>query len=310
MTRGGVEALDLSIIIVSYNTGPDIALSLAQLEEATTHLDAEIIVVDNDSKDDTVEVARGTIERGRVIATGENLGFGGGVNVGLRVARGRHTLFMNDDAVIDAESLDLLRSVLDSSPEIAMVGPEIVNEHGGAMPSWRSNYPGPREELSRVTRRLPGYRRRMPGGNGDPFDVAWLVGACVLADTGVLRRQGGFNPEFFFYAEDIDLSRRLRTVGYRLMTVPKARAVHIGGVATEKVYVSRERSGRQTQARTIYYRLWYSRPTRSLIYLSRAIGFTNQPWRARTYLSLAINDGPTLRASRFPKPIPPPRHHD
>lgn len=310
MTSGGVEELDLSVIIVSYNTGPDIAESLGKLEEATAHLDHEIIVVDNDSKDDTVEHARGAIEHGQVIATGENLGFGGGVNVGLRVARGRHTLFMNDDAVIDAESLDLLRRVLDSSAEIAMVGPAIVNDHGEAMPSWRSISPGPGEELGRLTRRLPGQRKQTPAGNGEPFDVAWLVGACVLADTGVLRRQGGFNPEFFFYAEDIDLSRRLRTVGYRCVTVPKAEAVHIGGVATDKVYFSRERSDRQTQARTIYYRLWYSRPVRSLIYLSRALGVSNQPWRAKTYLSLAINDGPTLRASRFPDPIPPPRHHD
>lgn len=305
---GGQETaqLDLSVIIVSYNTGPGIAESLRQINDAIGHLAAEIIVVDNDSKDDTVEVARRSIERGRVIDSGDNLGFGGGVNLGLEVARGRHTLIMNDDAVTDRASLDMLRDVLDGSPDIAMAGPAITNEAGERMPSWRPVYPGPREELRRLAQFLRGDRGPKTSAVDGPHEVAWLVAACVLVDTEVLRRHGGFNPEFFFYGEDIDLGRRLHSLGYRCVTVPGAKSVHVGGVATATAFVNRDRDLQQARSRSVYYRIWYPRALRTLIYVSRAIGFRNQPWRLRTYGSLALHDGPSLRSSRYPKPIPSP----
>lgn len=292
---------DVSAIVVAYRSEGRIGDTVRHLEAALAELESEIIIIDNASGDRGPDEARAAIERGRVVENPENVGFGGGVNQGLVLASGRASLVMNDDARLGPADVHRLLEVLESDRRIGLVGPRIVNESGGPMPSARQVFPGPAEEMERFGfwfRRDP--RNEAYVGGTEPADVAWLVGACIMGPTETLRRVGGFNPAFFLYGEDIDLARRLHALGLRVVTVPDATCVHIGSVSSGAAFADLARVERRARARDLYYRIWLRRPTRMLVHLVRAIGVRYQPWRLRFHLPKAVWDGPSLREHRFP----------
>ncbi|MEX1092026.1 MAG: glycosyltransferase family 2 protein [Acidimicrobiia bacterium] len=297
--------LDVSAIIISYHSEGRIAEAVRANEEALAHLEAEIIVVDNNSADRSVEIAASAIRRGHVIANSDNVGYGIAANQGIAAARGRTALILNDDARLSPGAIDLLLAALDSAPEVALVGPRIVDEEGNPMPSARTVFPGPMEAVQRAWDVVRGVNRNnvYPTALDDPIDVAWLLGACLLGETETLRAVGGFNPDFFLYVEDIDLCRRLHEKGHRILTVPRAECVHTGSVSTGDAYSESVRMMRQANSRDIYYRIWYPRITRSLIHLHRAIGIRNQPWRIKYHGKKVFYDGPSLAGRRFPSAL-------
>ncbi len=297
-------ATELTFITVTYNSGRDIAANLEAMEAALEPFDAELLVVDNASSDDTVSEARRVLRRGRVLVNDDNVGFGRAVNRGLVEARGTWALIMNDDAVIDTDSIRLLIDTLSSDPTIGLVGPRIVGEDGTPAPSARYRFPGWSEEWQRL-RRLVGLADVTYPASEEPHDVAWLVGACLLGPTDLLREVGGFNPAFFLYGEDIDLSRRLAALGYRRVSVPGAVCVHTQGVATSAVYDSGARSLRQMSGRATYYRIWFSPASLRAIQILRGIGWHGGRERLGAYLRLAVA-GSDLRHLRFPPPLPGP----
>jgi len=304
MVTPGEEAgkyLDLSVVVVTYNSAERIVETIEAHERTLSHLEMEILVVDNASSDDTVRLAHGAFRHGQVIANTENLGYGKAVNLALRSARGTYVLILNDDARLEDGAVDSLIGALQSSRRIALAGPRILDEQGEPMPAARMTFPGLREEIlrlmSRVNSRNP--NQQYPTGSG-VIDVSWLVGACLLAKTDLLRQVGGFNDAFFLYGEDIDLGRRLHALGYRSVTVPGAICIHVGAASTGNRWSVAARVHRRMSARDLYYRIWVSRPERVLLNLRRAIGLKNQPSRLRFFLPRVLYDGPSLQRLKFP----------
>ena len=302
------EYMEVSAIVVSYNSQDRVERSVGALQESLGHLDHEILVVDNASSDRTVELAGKLLPGDCVIVNRQNLGFGQGVNRGLRAARGRYSLIMNDDVVLEPGSIDRLLGALRADAGIAVAGPLMVDAHGQQTHSARLWYPGWEEEWVRLTDIVLRRQRKAayPGSCQEGLvEVKWLVAACMLGRTDVLRAIGGFNPAFFMYGEDIDFGRRLRALGYVSVTIPGARAVHEGGASTSTVWSDEDRMLRRARSRDTYYRMWVRRPSRMLLNLRRALGFRNQPLRLRYFLPRVIYDGPSLRKLRFPDPIEP-----
>lgn len=294
------QSPEVSAVIVAYKTGRDI---VATIEHHRSVLgDCEIIVIDNASGDDTASWASRALPEGRVIANRENLGYGAAINQGLRYARAPYVLILNDDARLQPGAFRLMRQALEADDRTVLAGPRIVDATGNPMPSARFRYPGLGEEIDNVIRRL----LRLPDGypqQGDPTEAAWLVGACILAKTDLLRRIGGFNPAFFLYGEDIDLGRRLVALGYRSVTVPEATCIHMGESSTGRTWSDRARVLRRMRARDLYARIWLSRPERMLLNLRRTIGVSYQPERLFFYLPRVFYDGPSLKHLRFPPPL-------
>ena len=296
----------VTAVVITYNSADSITSTLALLEAALSSVSAEILVVDNASEDDTVELARSFIHTGRVIANDGNWGYARAANVGLKHARGEYTLIMNDDAQLESRTVERLIEVHRSDSRIGLVGPRIVDSEGNPTHSARLAYPGPAEEWMRLGDIVTGSSRGTDyPATDEPMVVKWLIAACVLGETEQLRQVGGFNEEFFLYCEDIDLGRRLSALGLDSVTVPDAVCVHIGGVATEKTHTADARTRRQVKGRSVYYRLWLPRLARSLVYLRRAIGIHGQPDRLRMFLPLVFWDGPSLHHKRFPAPLTP-----
>jgi GT2 family glycosyltransferase len=215
MERETRDAGVISVVIVTYDSAACAAGSLASI--SGTLPDAEIIVVDNNSQDETLEVVRSAAPGARVIAGDENLGFGRACNTGAQAARGSHVLFMNPDAGLTAVDGERLAHLLLAEP-FGLVAPALDGEGDRRLPesSWRREYLAHTIE----TLRPRGWRRRPrhPRQAG-----VWVAGGILLVSREEFLGLGGFDSRFFLYYEDRDLSYRYRAAG---MPIRETDAIH------------------------------------------------------------------------------------
>ena len=224
----------LAIIIVTYNSRKDLETALQSLTEPAPSVPHEIVVVDNASTDSTPAYIRERWPAVRLIASESNLGFAQANNLGIRSTSSELVLLVNPDTIVKGADVDRLVSVLESQPDVAVVGPRIVDGTGraelsfGAMISpWaelrqkilvRGNDRG----LSPITAIVDRMTRRT-------HRVDWVSGACLLIRRQDLDQVGGFDPRFFMYAEDVDFCAALRARGGRILFTPAAGITHLRG---------------------------------------------------------------------------------
>ncbi|GII80767.1 hypothetical protein Sru01_57490 [Sphaerisporangium rufum] len=231
----------LSVIIVTYRSAGYVGRCLAAVERATKGLDAEVIVVDNDSPDDTVEVVRSAAPFARVLARKENGGFAEGCVAGAQVACGEYLVFVNPDAEVRPEAFARLLECAGRHPRAGIVGGRCVTETGQDDPrSWwgrptlwsllcfatgaSTAFPGSRLLDPESPRIWTGDRR-----------VPVVTGALMLVDRTAWDRVGGFDTRIFMYGEDADLCLRARAAGYRPVVTDQAVFVHPGGMSSSSM---------------------------------------------------------------------------
>jgi len=230
----------MSVIIVNWNTGDLLKKCVHSLwaEKERYGSEIEILVLDNASSDDSIEVARRDFPDLRYIENAENLGFARATNQGIRISTGSLVLLLNPDTEVIPGALDVLERFLDSQPRAGAVGPRLLNPDGSIQ---ISAYPEP--TLSREAWRLFHLDKLWPVGSypmsrwriDTPREVDVLMGACILLRREVLDRCGLLDERYFIYSEDQDLCRRLRSNGWRIFWQPVARVIHYGGRSTRQV---------------------------------------------------------------------------
>lgn len=263
--------MDLSILIVTYNSANLIGHLLDHLQSemlrAGAALRAEIIVVDNASKDDTVRLIRKHHPSVRVVASAINLGFAAGNNLAARFASGRHILLLNPDARPEIGALKKGVDLMDANPAVGLGGGELLGEDGSRQPSARM-FPTLRDELftlSGLASRYPTNRllARMDRRWANPdveAAVDWIPGAFVFIPAALFKYLGGFDERFFMYYEEVDLCQRLRQRGRRVQYWPTLKATHIGGASARTVLDGRvSRSGSQLESWRMRSALLYYR---------------------------------------------------
>jgi GT2 family glycosyltransferase len=230
---------DVSVLIVNWNSGP----LLARCAKAALATTAEVLVVDNASTDGSADAVAARLPAVRLFRQHTNLGFAGGVNLAARAARGRWLLLLNPDTVPSAAAIARLRETLLATPGAGAVGACLVGEDGRpqggfsvrrfpTLATWAA-------DLLLIDNAWPGNpaRRRylaadLPLTGSAPVDVDQPAGACLMVSRQALERVGGlderFHPAWF---EDVDLCRRLRAEGLRVLYEPRALVPHIGGVS-------------------------------------------------------------------------------
>jgi hypothetical protein len=221
--------MDISAILVNHNgrahIGPCLKALASELPSG-----GEIIVVDNASTDGSPEYIAAEFPAVKLIAGGSNPGFGAANNRGAAAAAGRGFLFLNTDTVVGPGSIGRLRAALDGSPGTGAVGPALVHPDGSYQVSF-GRWVGFLGQLVQKTVLNP-YWKRALGRRVRPLRPGWLSAACCLVRREAFEAAGGFDETFFLYFEDIDLCRRIRREGWRLLFEPRARVVHIGGGST------------------------------------------------------------------------------
>jgi N-acetylglucosaminyl-diphospho-decaprenol L-rhamnosyltransferase len=232
----------LSIVIVSYNARADLERCLASLVEHAPAVDHEILVVDNASTDDTVEAVRMRWTGIRLIEAGGNLGFSRANNLGIRQSFGELVLLLNGDTVVPAGELDELVEVLDRRPDVAVVGPRLVDGQGKAELSF-GRMISPLNEV-RQKLRARGNVERLTSRERE---VDWVSGACLLVRRADAEAVGLLDERYFLYTEDVDFCAAIRARGRRVLFTPAAQIVHLRGRSRQTAPGPSERAYRLSQ---------------------------------------------------------------
>jgi GT2 family glycosyltransferase len=226
----------LSIVIICWNDWKVIENCLRSICESTHEIEYEVIVSDNGSTDGSVEKIRQQFPTVWVVENRANLGFTKGNNVGIREARGEYVLILNPDTIIHEGSLDRWMKFADQHPEAGAFGCRVHNPDGSYQRSGR-----PFPTISRYLVAAFGLRflGRLPrpvlldeyeGWKGDTErDVDWQSGCCLLIRGDLLRKLGGFDEQFFYQFDEVDLCKRVWNAGYRIRFTPEVSITHLGG---------------------------------------------------------------------------------
>jgi N-acetylglucosaminyl-diphospho-decaprenol L-rhamnosyltransferase len=215
----------ISAVVVTYDSAACVSRCLASVQKLVP--EAELVVVDNGSRDATVEVIRRAAPDARVIESGENLGFGRACNAGADAATRPHLLFLNPDALLEVVDLGRLEQALARRP-LGLVAPELDGEadRRRAENSWAAEYFAHTFE----TLRPSGWPRRPL--RYDTSRAPWVSASMLLAARDEFLEVGGFDERFFLYYEDRDLCRRYRRAGLPILTTDAIRGRHFASTSS------------------------------------------------------------------------------
>lgn len=242
----------VDIVVVSYRR-PDLLLRCCATVRAADH-PTRLVVVDNDSGDAGAEAVRAEFPEAVVLENPRNLGFAAAVNIGAAVGEAPWVLLLNNDAELRPGALGALLEALRADPGAAGAGPRILHAEGHlelsvgrTMSPWNEArfkalewlYADGRGPAAGHVRRRYRHRRRARS----------LTAACLLLRRRAWRQVGGMDEDFFLYAEDVDLCRRLTDRGWHLLYVPEAVVTHLRGASSDVDPVAAESAYRRSQLR-------------------------------------------------------------
>lgn len=225
----------VSVVILNWNGRRLMEQFLPSVLAYTPADRAEIVVADNGSTDDSLEMLATVFPSVRVIRLDRNYGFAEGYNRAIRAIDAEYTVLLNSDIEVTPGWLEAPVAALDSDPAIACAQPKIrayrdkgFFEYAGAAGGYmdRYGYPFCRGRIFHVVEKDEGQYDR-------PADVLWATGACLFIRTAVYKEAGGLDAGFFAHQEEIDLCWRLRSRGYRLVCTPASVVYHVGGATLQ-----------------------------------------------------------------------------
>lgn len=253
----------LSIVIINFETPTYTFECIQSIFENAPSVNFEVVVIDNGSKDGSLERIRDTFPQILCIETGANLGFSKANNLGINNARGEYILLLNSDTKILDNSLDKMLEHLLSHSKAGVVGPRQIDGQGKLQLSWGS-FPTLVSELSRklIHYRLSindlKVRDYLEEKYAGKTQVDWVSGSCLLARKKVLFEAGLLDERFFMYFEDIDLCRRVQQAGWQIHYNSDWTILHYGGVSARKNILHVLVEYRRSQ---LYFtRKYYGRP--------------------------------------------------
>jgi GT2 family glycosyltransferase len=233
--------MQLSIIIVNYNSKSLIEQCIVSAQKATGNIEKEIIVVDNNSTDGSKKYLPTKFNGIKFIFNTQNLGFAKGCNQGFKISSGKHVLFLNPDTILSETSLVDCLSFFESHPDAGAVGVRMLNSKNKFLNESKRGLPTPSAsfyKLFGLSSIFPKsktfskyYEGHLPEKENNPVEV--LSGAFMMVKREVFEKVNGFDERFFMYAEDIDLSLRINQAGYKNYYLGKVSVTHLKGGSTK-----------------------------------------------------------------------------
>ncbi len=245
---------DVSVVIVSFNVRALLLRCLESIRPSLDGLDADVWVVDNGSSDGTWDAIADRVDI-HAVRGAPSLGYARANNLALRWVAGRHVLFLNPDTELPPNGVAAMVRRIAQDQSIGIVGPRLVLADGSADPSGRRRFPTPLSAAGRLMRIPNGVTAML----AEPYTVTdrsdrseafvdAVSGACMLVRGEALRVTVGFDPQFFMYAEDLDLALRVRGAGWRTLYFPAVQVRHWKRESTRQ---------REVRARLEFYRaMW------------------------------------------------------
>ncbi|WP_138434586.1 glycosyltransferase family 2 protein [Winogradskyella algicola] len=232
--------MKLSVVILNYNVRYFLELCLRSVEAAIKSIDAEIIVVDNDSSDDSCTMVKLQFPNVKLIENKENHGFSKGNNIGVAQAKGKYLCILNPDTVVAEDTFTKALNFAENQTNVGIVGCQLIDGRGNFLPESKRHIPTPKVALQKLT----GNSKNYYTNNLKPNDVGKtevLVGAFMFLKRDVYNAVGGFDEDYFMYGEDIDLSYKVLKAGYSNYYFGETSVIHYKGESTfkDKVYAKR-----------------------------------------------------------------------
>lgn len=248
--------VDLSIVIVNWNTKALLLDCLASVYHTIRDLSCEVFVVDNASSDGSVAAVRQEYPQVRIIENAKNLGFAAANNKALRQMAGRYALLLNTDAVLTEGAVSRLFEFMEANPRVAMGCGQLLNANGSKQNSI-ANFPTlltllGNESLLRILwpKRFPSKRRDYAA----PIPVQSCIGACLMVRKAAMDEVGLLDERYFFFMEETDWARSMKKAGWESWFVPDARTYHLQGQSAGDNVEARKMFYR---SRYLYFRKWF-----------------------------------------------------
>lgn len=260
--------MDLSVILVSYNTIEMTKKALGYLFASLHNIKMEVFIVDNDSKDHSADVLRHKFPNITLIENKKNVGFGRANNQVLPYINGRYVLLLNTDAFVEPDTVAKTVQYMDANPQCGILGVKFLGGDGKLQPSCRF-FPTPwniflnRTGLNRIFK----HAKMVDDMSWDHASVRncdWVPGCYFLIRKEVIDQVGLFDPRYFLYYEEIDLCFAAKKAGWHVTYFPFTSVVHLGGESA-KSEGEITSSGRQIQSLQIESEMLYFRKNYGLI---------------------------------------------
>lgn len=234
--------MKLSVIIVSYKVPYFLEQTLLSVQKAAQLIKTEVIVVDNNSRDNSVAMVREKFPWVRLIANTENTGFATANNQGIDIAKGEYILFLNPDTVVREDTFKQTVYFMDQYPQFGGLGVKMIDGTGVFLPESKRGFPSPEVAfyktfgLSKLFPKSKRFNRYHLGylDKDENHEVDVLSGAFMLMPRKVLDEIGYWDEAFFMYGEDIDLSYRIIKGGYKNYYYSDTTIIHYKGESTKK----------------------------------------------------------------------------
>jgi GT2 family glycosyltransferase len=228
--------IDLSIIIVSWNTKEYLLPCLESILKKDDGVSQEVIVVDNGSQDGSEEGVKKKFPFIHLIENKKNLGFAKAANQGLEKASGRYILLLNPDTQVTRRAIEQLVSFMESHPKVGVAGGQLINSDGSRQNSI-ANFPSLATELFNKSLLRWLFPERFPGKERDyrePIEVDSVIGACMVVRRDAIDQIGLLDEDYFLFLEETDWCYRMKREGWKIYHVPQAEIIHFQGKSAEK----------------------------------------------------------------------------
>jgi GT2 family glycosyltransferase len=259
--------MDVSIIIVNWNTPALLMQCLKSIYNAGTEVAFEVIVVDNGSSDDSVSLISKHFPLVVIIENDRNLGFARANNQGIALGRGRYFMLLNSDTILMPGAVDVLVQVADQYPEVGVLGPKLLNMDNTIQKSWAS-FPSFLSELLGKN-----FRVRHPvAGSPFTYEVDWIMGACMLVRAATVDQVGTMDEDYFFYSEEIDWCFRIKKKNWKVWYISNAEIYHLGGGSANRA--SFAQLTRLYQGKLLYFQKYHGSFSTTLLRFGLALANT------------------------------------
>jgi GT2 family glycosyltransferase len=234
--------MKLSVVVVNYNVQYFLEQCLHSVQQAIKGIDAEVFVVDNVSKDDSVAIVQQKFPWVKLIVNTENVGFSRANNQAMRVAKGEYVLLLNPDTLVEEDTFKKCIQFMDERPDAGALGVKMVDGKGQFLEESKRGIPFPSTSFFKIS----GIYKLFPRSaffnhyylghlsKEDNQEIEILSGAFMFMRKSALDKVGLLDEDFFMYGEDIDLSWRILQGGFKNHYLADTRIIHYKGESTKK----------------------------------------------------------------------------
>lgn len=225
--------MKLSVIILNYKTPYFLHLCLESVQRATANLKTEIIVIDNNSQDESIDHLKEHFPEVLLMENQKNLGFSKANNLGVKEANGEYICILNPDMVVPENCFETLLEFSDDKKDLGAVGIRLIDGSGTYLPESKRNVPNTEVAFQKFTGDTSKYYANQLAQD-EVGEVPVLVGAFLFMRKNVFEAVRGFDEDYFMYGEDIDLSYKLTQSGFKNYYYGELTALHFKGESTVK----------------------------------------------------------------------------